>query len=128
MKKYFSGWDFCIFLLLILNIDCRQKKDSVKNHICRYNGETIRLLNEEPAQTKELEGELFLWFGNGIRAISDNLMDTLFLLKPCNLAQDFKIDRLFVIISGEIKDNPPLSSHTNYTDLYLTEIRKVHNG
>jgi hypothetical protein len=36
--------------------------------------------------------------------------------------EPFQIDGLEAIVSGEIKDNPSYSSHTNYTDFYITEL------
>jgi hypothetical protein len=88
---------------------------------CGYGGETIMEIEAEPALVKEGENNYFLRFEKGFVTESFNLNDTIYSLLPCNLDDAFQIDNLEVIVSGEIKDNPAYSSHTNYTDFYITE-------
>jgi hypothetical protein len=79
------------------------------------------VIEAEQAIVKKGEYKCLLKFEEGIVTGANHLDDTIHSLLPCNLDADFQIDGLEIIVSGEIKDNPAYSSHTNYTDfLHIT--------
>ena len=98
-------------------------------HYCDDNDQsnsTIKKLENEDALVRVVE-ETSWWilkFPQGIDVNSENLMDTIYTLNPTNLPDKYKADSLPVIVSGNIKENPPWSSHNNYTDFEITNIEK----
>jgi hypothetical protein len=88
------------------------------------NGKTIKVINNQGASIKDLDGTYFLYFGKGIVMDSPNLLDTIHLLLPFNLPDQFKVNNQIVTVSGEIKENPGYSSHNNYTTFYIDKISK----
>jgi len=94
--------------------------------MCGYGGETILELKDEPVLIREVDDQFFFWVETGLELNSDYLMDTIFFLKPCNLSSDFRIDSVYATVSGEVMDNPPYSSHSNYTDFFIKDIRKIY--
>lgn len=101
-------------------LHCENKRDID----CGYNGKTIKVINDQDVTVNNIGDLFFLYFEEGIKIDSPNLLDTIYLLLPCNLPDQFKIDNQNVTVSGEIEDNPDYSSHNNYTDFYINEISK----
>src|SRR4030042_1041572 len=98
-------------ILTMMLLNCETKSDID----CGYNGKTIKIINDQNASIKDVEDQFFLYFKEGIKIDSPNILDTIFFLLPCNLPDQFKVDNQEVKISGEIKENPGYSSHNNYT-------------
>jgi len=98
--------------------------ETKSNTDCGYNGKTIQILNDQNASIKDVEDQFFLYFKEGLKIDSPNLLDTIFFLLPCNLSDQFKVDKQEVKISGEIRENPGYSSHNDYTDFYINKITK----
>ncbi len=122
MKNLLAG---VIIMLAVALTGCGDSDNELTEvETCGYGGETIKVLSNSEA-TVQKEGELFfLYFGQGISTGSANLMETIYLLLPCNLPAKYKEDGARVRVSGEEKDNPAFSSHTNYTDFYILKIAK----
>ena len=107
-----------IYLAILMFSGCESKQDID----CGYNGATIQVLNDQDAAVRKSDTQYFLYFENGIIIDSPTLLDTIYLLLPCNLPAKYKFDSQQVIISGDIKENPGFSSHNNYTDFYIDKI------
>lgn len=107
-------------MLTMILLSCETKRDID----CGYNGKTIKTINDQYASVTDVADQFFLYFEEGIKIDSPNLLDTIFYLLPCNLPEQYKVDNQEVIVSGEIKENPIYSSHNNYTDFYINEISK----
>ncbi|MCK5066438.1 MAG: hypothetical protein KAR16_03320 [Bacteroidales bacterium] len=103
---------------------------SKENPNCGYNGETFMVLEDREALVRDSDGIFYLNFKEVILPGVFNLLDSIHFLKPCNLEEKYRIDDLEVIVSGEVKENPPYSSHNNYTDFFITKIKKArpHGG
>jgi hypothetical protein len=117
--------NFILNLSLILTmtlLSCETKREID----CGYNGTTIQGIYDQEAFVRDMGYQFFLHFEDGIKINppSSNLLDTIYLLLPCNLPDIFKVDSQKVRISGEIKENPGYSSHDNYTDFYIHKISK----
>ncbi len=102
-------------------IGCDMKEDFE----CGYNGDTILDLSKKEASVIEGEFGYFLQFEDPIVTGSMYLMDSIYTLKPCNLDKKYQVDGLDVIVSGQVRDNPAYSSHINYTDFFVTEIKNA---
>ncbi len=122
-----NQYNFIFAFFIFAFFSCNSEIESDQNHDskCGYGGETIMVIEAEQATIKKGEYKCLLQFEKGIVTGDTYLDDTIYLLLPCNLDEDFQIDGLGIIVSGEIKDNPAFSSHTNYTDFYITEITKA---
>ena len=107
-------------LLLVILFSCGENEEAD----CGSGEETILTLNNKEAAIQESGGQFFLYFEAGIETDSERLMETIHLLLPCNLQEQFKEDGLEVRVSGEVKENPGYSSHTNYTDFFITKIAR----
>lgn len=83
------------------------------------------VIESENAIIRKGGNNFFLSFDNGLITGGIYLNNTIYSLLPCNLNEELQIDSLEVKVSGEVKDNPAFSSHTNYTDFYITEIIKA---
>lgn len=79
------------FALLLVFLSC--KKNSTAPVDCFPNTATVRTITDKPATVKLTNGQYFL--------VEQGTIDT--KLSPCNLSQDFQVDDLQVIISGEVK-------------------------
>ena len=110
---------FIIGLILIITVvKCANYKFD-----CGYNGMTIDVLHNQDALVKQIGSQFFLHFDFGLVIDSPNLFDTIYILLPCNLPGEFKVNEKSVVVSGEIKDNPGFSSHLNYTDFLIRQIK-----
>ena len=110
---------FIIGLILIITfVKCDNHKFD-----CGYNGKTIDVLHNQEALVKQIGNQFFLRFDSGLVIDSPNLLDTIYILLPCNLPGEFKVNEKSVVVSGEIKDNPSFSSHNNYTDFFIRKIK-----
>ena len=110
---------FVIGLMLIITVvKCANEKID-----CGYNGMTIDVIHDQDALVKQIGSQFFLRFDIGLLIDSPNLLDTIYILLPCNLPGEFKVNEKSVIVSGQIKDNPGFSSHNNYTDFFITKIK-----
>ena len=69
------------------------EKEEKKIDDCSFNSATTRQIVNKPAVIKFSGGQYYL--------IEQGTIDT--KLKPCSLAQEFKIDNLIVVISGDVK-------------------------
>ena len=115
-------WGFLFIVVLFLR--CETGEEPVNNcDTCGYNGATIKKIEEVDASLKNIDEIYFLFLEKGILTGGMYLDDTLYSLLPCNLPEDFKKDGMKVTISGDIRDNPAYSSHTNYTDFCITKIK-----
>jgi len=65
-----------------------------------------------------------IYFEEGIRIDSPTLRDTIYMLEPINLPDNFNLHDLKVTVSGDILQNPGYSSHSNYTKFYIIDIQK----
>lgn len=117
-----------IFALLIFSVafSCESELEPDQDYKCGYGGETIMVIQEMKASVTKGECNCMLRFEEGIVTGAIYLNETIHSLLPCNLDEEFQKDGLEIIVSGEIKDNPAFSSHTNYTDFYITEIAKAN--
>ena len=122
MKIFFIG---VLVVIAVALIGCGENADDLAGvETCGYDGETIKVLSNSKA-TVQKEGELFyLHFEQGISTGSASLMEPIYLLLPCNLPVADKEDGKKVKVSGEVKDNPAFSSHTNYTDFFILKIAR----
>lgn len=118
MNKKYTIWNLS-FILVLLLFSCE-----TNSYNDNANGKTIKVINDQGASIKDLEGTYFLYFGKGIEMDSPYLLDTIHLLLPLNLPHQYKVDNQNVIVSGEIKENPGFSSHNNYTTFYINKISK----
>jgi hypothetical protein len=109
-------------LVLIASICGCISKDSP---ICGYGTETFMVLDDREAVVRDSDGIFYLRFEEVILPGVFGLNDSIYSLKPCNLEEKYKVDALEVIVSGEVKENPGYSSHTNYTDFFITKIKKA---
>ena len=107
-------------ILTIILLSCKTKRDID----CGYNGETIQVIKDQNASIRNVENQYYLYFEEGIKTDSPTLLDTIHLLLPCNLPTEFKLNSQKVTVSGEIRENPGYSSHSNYTDFYINKISK----
>jgi len=115
MNKKFVTLGYLIFLLITFG--CNETSIVGDQDI-------IKTLRKENAAVKKIDSTFFLYFKDGIKVDSPNLLDTIYLLLPSNLPQNYELDGLSVITSGNILENPGYSSHNNYTSFYITEITK----
>ena len=65
-----------------------------------------------------------IYFEEGIRIDSPTLRDTIYMLEPINLPDNFNLHDLKVTVSGDVLENPGYSSHSNYTKFYIIDIQK----
>lgn len=91
---------------------------------CGYNGKPIQQIQNQDALVREIDGQFFLYFEEGLKLAAPNLLDTIYLLLPCNLPISFQTADQKTIVSGEIQENPAYSSHNNYTDFHINKIVK----
>ncbi len=99
--------------------------DKNEDFDCGYNGDTILVLKNKEASIIGIDGRFFLRFEEAIITESMNLMDSIYSLLPCNLDTEYQVNGLDVIVSGHVKENPGYSSHNNYTDFFVKEIRNA---
>jgi len=113
-----------VLILTMALLSCDATGDNKSDIKCGYNGETIQVIKYQNASIRDLDGRYFLYFVEGLKIDSayPYLLDTIYLLLPCNLPGQFKVDNQKVLVSGEIKENPGYSSHNNYTDFYINKI------
>ena len=83
------------------------------------------VLENRESYVRDTDGIFYLNFNEVILPGVIYLLDTIHFLKPCNLEEKYQIDGLEVIVSGEVLENPPYSSHNNYTDFFITKIKKA---
>ena len=99
-----------IFLLLAM-YSC--KKDKVSSE-CFANATTVRVINNTQATIKDIGGNYFI--------IEQGSIDT--RLNPCLLAQEYKINNLPVVISGEVKLTPGTFEPCCTVNFVITKIEK----
>jgi hypothetical protein len=90
MKHYCAA-----FLLVIAFLSC--KKDKETEAICFSDIATSRTILNKQATIQFLNNEFYI--------IEKGTIDTRLL--PCSLADEFKINNLSVIITGEVKNTIP---------------------
>lgn len=103
--------------LSILILSCKKEevpKKQVKNE-CTTNDTTVRLINEKRATIQSSNNQYYI--------VEEGTIDT--RLQPCNLSNEFMINQLSVLISGEVKktvqsNNAPCCIET----FFITKISK----
>ena len=81
-----SGWFFATMASFC-------KKDHNPNDDCFANSTTVRILTNTQATVKKVGDKFYI--------VEQGAIDT--KLNPCPLTQEFQIDNLSVIITGEVK-------------------------
>lgn len=126
LENFFTSMRHCLFVLLFSLMRCTDENEIKENINCGYGGETILELKNEPVLIREVDEQFFFWVESGLELNSEYLMDTIYLLKPCNLSSDFQTHGQYVLVSGKVMDNPPYSSHSNYTDFFIEDIKRIY--
>lgn len=85
---------------------------------------TIEKIENRDAVMKCSNFVKHIYFEEGIIIDSPHLLDTIYMLEPINLPEQFNLHDLKVKVSGEILENPGYSSHLHYTQFYISEIQK----
>ena len=85
---------------------------------------TIKKIEDRDAVMKCSDFVKHIYFEEGIIIDSPNLLDTIYMLEPVNLPEQFNLHDLKVTVSGDILENPGYSSHTHYTKFFISNIQK----
>lgn len=109
---------FRLFILLILMLffSCKNESEESFNVIMR--------IEQRNAVMKCSNFVKHIYFEEGIIINSPTLNDTLFMLEPVNLPEQFNLHDLKVTVSGDIIDIPSYSSNSPYTKFYISDIQK----
>jgi hypothetical protein len=90
----------------------------------QYDLATIEKIENRDAVMKCSDFVKHIYFEEGIIIDSPTLLDTIYMLEPVNLPEPFNLHDLKVTVSGEILENPGYSSHSHYTQFYISDIQK----
>jgi hypothetical protein len=105
-----------VFVLVILVASC--KEDS------QFQAITIKKIENRDAVMKCSDFVKHIYFEEGIIIDSPTLLDTIYMLEPVYLPEQFNLHDLKVTVSGEILENPGYSSHSHYTKFHIRDIKK----
>jgi hypothetical protein len=108
-----------VLVLVILVTSC--KKES------QFQATTIKKIENRDAVMKCSDFVKHIYFEEGIIIDSPTLLNTIYMLEPVNLPEQFNLHDLKVTVSGDILENPGYSSHSNYTKFYIRDIKKRNN-
>ena len=95
------------FLPLTTIISSCKKDNSITD--CFPNSSTVRQISNEEAMVKAGDGKFYL--------VEQNTIDT--KLNPCTLAEEFQVDNLRVIISGDVKSTQRVAFEPCCTDNFV---------
>lgn len=109
---------FLLFVIVFINSFVSCKKDS------QYDFTTIKKIENREAVMKCSDFVKHIYFEEGIIIDSPTLLDTIYMLEPINLPDEFNLHDLKVIVSGDILENPGYSSHSHYTKFYIRDIQR----
>ena len=105
-----------ILLVLILSLSCKDETEESLKVIMR--------IEQRDAIMKCSDFVKHIYFVEGIIIDSPTLRDTLYMLEPVNLPEQFNLHDLKVTVSGDIMDIPDYSSNSPYAKFYIREIQK----
>lgn len=90
MKKAISP---IVLTLLFFCNGCSKQNNVVSSSDCFGDAVTVRVINNQPATVKLLNGVFYL--------VENNTIDS--KLKPCNLPAELQVNNLQIKISGDVK-------------------------
>ena len=101
-----------IVLLSLIISSCKKDK---KNTSCLPNAVTERVITQKQAKINITGGRVYI--------VEKGTIDT--RLVPCNLADEFRVNGLDVIVSGEVKVTPDVAGEPCcVSDIVITEISR----
>lgn len=112
MKKI-THFLFSVTLIVIFQ-SCHKNNEANNTADCYVNDITTRQIVNKQATIKSINGEFYI--------VELNTIDE--KLRPCNLAVDFQINNLQVIVSGNVKATPQIGMPCCTNNFEITSIRK----
>lgn len=82
------------FVLLVITIICSCTKNDHPGTDCFPDASTVRQIMDAQATIKEVDGRFYI--------VEDGAIDT--KINPCRLPTVFQVDKLPVIVSGDVKN------------------------
>ncbi|MBC7650222.1 MAG: hypothetical protein H7101_00575 [Deinococcales bacterium] len=113
MKKHCKNFIFIIGALLIFQ-SCNKSDNETNKANCYVNDVTTRQVVNKQATIQVINGQFYI--------IESNTIDE--KLRPCNLAIDFQINNLQVIVSGNVKATPQIGMPCCTQNFVITSITK----
>lgn len=114
------------FQILLLALVC-----TISINSCKKDDQndflTIKKIENREAVMKCSAFIKHIYFEEGIIIDSPTLLDTIYMLEPINLPDEFNLHDLKVTVSGDILENPGYSSNSHYTKFYIRNIQKSSN-